>query len=132
MTSRENHDMNYYRYRTSLVPSITFNNLLLVFSYNRLGNSANAVPHYQKLYSRVNNICVDRRGQPSRGAMARPRPEGTAFKITVTPEPGKYDCTTFLPTISKLTIVSIEWELIAFISTWFPHDPIASRRQEDI
>ena len=107
-------------------------NLLLVFIYYHKGDSANAVPHYQKLYSRVNNICVDRRGQPSRGAMTRPRPGGTAFKITVTPEPGKYDLTTFLPTISKLTIVSIEWELIAFISTWFPHDPIASRRQEDI
>ena len=30
-----------------------------------IGNSANAVPHYQKLECRVSNICGNRRGQPN-------------------------------------------------------------------
>ena len=47
------------------------------------GESANAVPHYHKLYTRVSRIWGDRRGQPSRSAMARPHPGGTALQITV-------------------------------------------------
>ena len=58
------------------------------------GNSANAVPHYQKLYSRVNRVWINRKGQPSRCAMARPHPGGTTFMIMVASELGKYavDC----------------------------------------
>ena len=55
------------------------------------GDSANAVPHYQKLRSRVTHIWGYRRGQPNRSAMVRPRPGRTASMITVSPEPGKYD-----------------------------------------
>ena len=54
------------------------------------GESANAVPHYHKLRTRVINICDNRRSQPNRSAMEGPHPGGTAFLITVSPVPGKY------------------------------------------
>ena len=54
------------------------------------GESANAVPHTQKLRRRVHPIWVNRRGQPNRSAMERPRPRGAAFVITAPPRPGKY------------------------------------------
>lgn len=47
------------------------------------GTSANAGPHYQKLYARVTHIWGNRRGQPNRSAMRGPHPERTAFVITV-------------------------------------------------
>jgi hypothetical protein len=47
------------------------------------GDSANAVPHYQKLRVRVTHIWGNRRGQPNRSAMARPHPRGTTFLIMV-------------------------------------------------
>lgn len=49
------------------------------------GDSANAVPHYQKLCCRVSHIWGNRRGQPNRSAMEEPRSGGTAFLITVNP-----------------------------------------------
>ena len=55
------------------------------------GDSANAVPHYQKLRTRVTHIWGDRKGQPNRSAMERPRPEGTTIVIMVTSVPGKYE-----------------------------------------
>ena len=58
------------------------------------GVSANAVPHYQKLRTRVTHIWGNRKGQPNRSAMERPRPGGTAKLITVAPVPGKYAPTT--------------------------------------
>ena len=36
------------------------------------GASADAGPHYQKLYSRVTNTCGNRKGQPKRSAMLGP------------------------------------------------------------
>ena len=54
------------------------------------GESANAVPNYHKLCSRVPHIRGNRRLQPSRSAMEGSRPGGTALLITVSPEPGKY------------------------------------------
>ena len=54
------------------------------------GDSANAVPHYQKLRTRVTHIWGNRKGQPNRSAMERPRPGRTAVWITVSPVPGKY------------------------------------------
>ncbi len=57
---------------------------LLVKSVRLLsGDSANAVPHYQKLRVRVTHIWGNRRGQPNRSAMARPHPRGTTFLIMV-------------------------------------------------
>lgn len=54
-------------------------------------DSANACPHYQKLCARATPIWGSRRSQPMRSAMHRPRPGGTAFLITVSPAPGKYE-----------------------------------------
>ena len=42
------------------------------------GMSANAGPHYQKLYARVTHIRGNRRSQPSRSAMKGPHPERTS------------------------------------------------------
>ena len=50
-----------------------------------IGESANAVPDYQKLCVRVTHVWGNRRGQPSRSAMERPHPRETAFMITVYP-----------------------------------------------
>lgn len=54
------------------------------------GESANAVPHTEKLRARVTHIWGNRRGQPDRSAMERPRPGRSAFLITDPPAPGKY------------------------------------------
>ena len=54
------------------------------------GDSANAVPHYHKLRTRVTHIWGDRKGQPNRSAIVRPHSGGTAYLITVAPVPGKY------------------------------------------
>lgn len=54
-------------------------------------DSANAIPHYQKLCARVSLIWGNREGQPVRGAIYRPRLEGTTFVIMVPFTPGKYD-----------------------------------------
>ena len=62
-------------------------NVLFVF---KSGVSANAVPHYQKLRTRVTHIWGNRKGQPNRSAMERPRPERTSLVIKVPPVPGKY------------------------------------------
>lgn len=55
------------------------------------GESANAVPHYHKLCSRVSHIWGNRRGQHIRSAMDKPRPGKTTFVIMVSPLPGKYE-----------------------------------------
>src|SRR4029434_193720 len=55
------------------------------------GESANAVPHYQKLCNRDSHIWGIRIGQHSRSAMAEPRPGQTTFLIIVSPLPGKYE-----------------------------------------
>ena len=62
------------------------------------GDSANAVPHTNKLRTRVTHIWGNRRRQPNRSAMEGPLPGRTALLITVSPVPGKYDLYTF-PTV---------------------------------
>ncbi len=57
--------------------------LIYPIQQNLSGDSANAVPHYQKLRVRVTHIWGNRRGQPNRSAMARPHPRGTTFLIMV-------------------------------------------------
>lgn len=52
-------------------------------------DSAYADPDYQKLCARYTHVRSIRKGQPRRGAMARPRPGGTAFMITVSSAPSK-------------------------------------------
>ena len=47
------------------------------------GDSANAVPHYQKLRVRVTQIWGNRRGQPNRSAIVRPHPRGNRLNDLV-------------------------------------------------
>ena len=58
--------------------------------FQETGTSANAGPHYQKLYARVTHIWGNRGGQSDRSAMKGPRPGRTALLITVPPASGKY------------------------------------------
>lgn len=62
-----------------------------IFEPDTPGESANAVPHYHKLCSRVSHIWGNRRGQHIRSAMDKPRPGKTTFVIMVSPLPGKYE-----------------------------------------
>ena len=55
------------------------------------GDSANAVPHTNKLRTRVTHIWGNRRRQTNRSAMEGPLPGRTALLITVSPVPGKYE-----------------------------------------
>ena len=41
----------------------------LFFHWISKGVSADADPHYQKLYGRVTDVCSNRRGQPNQSAM---------------------------------------------------------------
>ena len=54
--------------------------LLYIYTHEFMlkGTSANAGPHYQKLYARVTHIRGNRRSQPSRSAMKGPHPERTS------------------------------------------------------
>ena len=52
--------------------------------------SANAGPHYQKLYARVTHIWGNRKDQPDPSAMKGPRLERIASLITVPPASGKF------------------------------------------
>ena len=65
------------------------------------GESANAVPHYHKLCSRVSHIWGNRRGQHIRSAMDKPRPGKTTFVIMVSPLPGKYELPACRPTATS-------------------------------
>ena len=60
------------------------------FCINWKGTSANAGPHYQKLYARVTHIWGNPRCQPSRSAMRGPHPERTSYMIKVPLASGKY------------------------------------------
>ena len=78
--------------------------LLLFFHKHRPGESANAVPHYHKLCSRVSHIWGNRRGQHIRSAMDKPRPGKTTFVIMVSPLPGKYELLGFRPTATSYAL----------------------------
>ena len=74
---------------------MTFTNRLCFGELNQhtfSGASANAGPHYQKLYARVTHVWGNRKGQPDRSAMKGPRLERTASLITVPPASGKFFC----------------------------------------
>ena len=60
------------------------------FCLKETGDSANAVPPTKKLRTRVTRIWGDRRGQPNRSAMERPRSGPISFMIEIQPVPGKY------------------------------------------
>ena len=59
------------------------------------GASANAGPHYQKLYGRVTNTCSNRRGQPKRSAMQGPHSGRNPSLIRLTSPSGKYELKAF-------------------------------------
>ena len=67
-----------------------FHFVLIFFSFDKAGDSANAVPLTNKLRTRVIYIWDDRLGQPFRSAMERPRQRRTSLMIKVSPVPGKY------------------------------------------
>ena len=71
---------------------------LLFLDKEKPGESANAVPHFHKLCSRVSHIWGNRRGQHIRSAMDEPHPGETTFMIMVSPLPGKYELLTKLGT----------------------------------
>ena len=54
------------------------------------GVSADADPHYQKLYGRVTDVCSNRRGQPNLSAMKEPRPGRNPSLIRFASPSGKY------------------------------------------
>ena len=66
----------------------TYSELILI---NLQGESANAVPHYQKYRTRVTRIWSNRRGQPQRSAMQGLHSGRTGFMITVSSVLGKYE-----------------------------------------
>ena len=61
------------------------------FNCIKKGVSADADPHYQKLYGRVTDVCSNRRGQPSPSAMKEPRPGRNPSVIRFASPSGKYD-----------------------------------------
>ena len=63
---------------------------LAAFYFLLKGVSADADPHYQKLYGRVTDVCSNRRGQPSPSAMKEPRPGRNPSLIRFASPSGKY------------------------------------------
>ena len=63
---------------------------IMNFVILRKGVSADADPHYQKLYGRVTDVCSNRRGQPSPSAMKEPRPGRNPSLIRFASPSGKY------------------------------------------
>ena len=59
------------------------------------GVSADADPHYQKLYGRVTDVCGNRRGQPRPSAMQEPRPGRNPSVIRFASPSGKYELKIF-------------------------------------
>ena len=62
-----------------------------IFTLVKVGASADAGPHYQKLYGRVTSVCGNRRGQPKRSAMQEPHPGRNTLVIIFTSPSGKYE-----------------------------------------
>ena len=55
----------------SMESSIAFSSIIFI---DLTGDSANAVPHYQKLRTRVTHIWGDRKGQPNRECNGKASP----------------------------------------------------------
>ena len=85
------HPKDHTQSSNSLPVSISTWESLGINSTWQSGESANAVPHYQKWCSRDSHIWGIRRGQHNRSAMAEPRSGWTTFLIAVSPLPGKYE-----------------------------------------
>ena len=59
------------------------------------GTSAYAGPHYHKLYGRVTHVWGNRRGQPKRSAMQKPRSGRSPLVIRFASPSGKYEVKLF-------------------------------------
>jgi len=59
------------------------------------GTSAYAGPHYHKLYGRVIHVWDNRRGQPKRSAMQKPRSGRSPALIRFASPSGKYELRRF-------------------------------------
>ena len=71
-----------------------FFEIFLKFFFSLLkGTSAYAGPHYHKLYGRVTHVWGNRRGQPKRSAMQKPRSGRSPLVIRFASPSGKYEIT---------------------------------------
>ena len=68
---------------TTSTCNIMYCALISLHFFQWTGTSANAGPHYQKLYARVTHIWGNRGGQSNRSAMRGPRPGRTSLLIKV-------------------------------------------------
>ena len=62
----------------------------LIYFFYLKGTSAYAGPHYHKLYGRVIRVWNNRRGQPKRSAMQKPRSGRSPALIRFASPSGKY------------------------------------------
>ena len=86
------------------------------------GVSADADPHYQKLYGRVTDVCSNRRGQPSPSAMKEPRPGRNPSVIRFASPSGKYEFQTLFhrPTFKgPITLVATSWGVFLQHGSYF-------------
>ena len=85
---------------------------LVRFNYIKKGVSADADPHYQKLYGRVTDVCSNRRGQPSPSAMKEPRPGRNPSVIRFASPSGKYDSIRQKYEGPRMTVLHNQWMLM--------------------
>ena len=110
---RANASLSYH------LTAIVFGQLIIFSLINWQGDSANAVPHYHKLCTRLTHIWGNRRGQPNLSAMVRPRPEGSAFMSTESSVPGKY-AYNWKPTVFEYTEKTELWCVLFYLQIDFP------------
>ena len=84
------------------------------FACSQKEGRADAVPTTRN-YTPDSPDLDERRGQPHRSAMVRPRPGGTAFVITVTSAPSKFNDGRSNGTLSSLTITTSANQIILCI-----------------
>ena len=91
------------------------------FNYIKKGVSADADPHYQKLYGRVTDVCSNRRGQPSPSAMKEPRPGRNPSMIRFASPSGKYDSIRRKYERPRMTVLHNQWMLTWLIKNYNYH-----------
>ena len=73
------------------------------------GTSAYAGPHYHKLYGRVIHVWNNRRGQPKRSAMQKPRSGRSPALIRFASPSGKYELRGSKASINLLFLIIALW-----------------------
>jgi len=86
----QNKYYNLYIYIYSSL-QLLYDNLALHYYFFLEGTSAYAGPHYHKLYGRVIHVWDNRRGQPKRSAMQKPRSGRSPALIRFASPSGKYE-----------------------------------------